>query len=68
MSNNATLLLVDTHLVDPLRVPDDVTVVVREAFELHGRRAGRVLHPQRHSPHRPALGAIRHVRKRSRKT
>ncbi|AQQ35203.1 hypothetical protein A8E95_19300 [Burkholderia cenocepacia] len=68
MSNNATLLLVDKHVVGPLRVPDDVTAVGREAFQLHGRRAGRVLHPQRHSPHRPALAAIRHVPKRSRKT
>ncbi len=42
MSNDATLLLVNKHVVDQLLVPDDVIAVVREAFELHGQRAGRV--------------------------
>ena len=42
MPNNATLLLVDKHVVEQLLVPDDVIAAVREAFELHGQRAGRV--------------------------
>ena len=42
MPNNATLLLVDKHVVERLLVPDDVIAAVREAFELHGQRAGRV--------------------------
>ena len=42
MPNKATLLLVDKHVVERLLVPDDVIAAVREAFELHGQRAGRV--------------------------
>jgi ornithine cyclodeaminase len=42
MPSNATLLLVDKHVVEQLLVPDDVVAAVREAFELHGQRAGRV--------------------------
>ncbi|MBB5401620.1 ornithine cyclodeaminase/alanine dehydrogenase-like protein (mu-crystallin family) [Paraburkholderia youngii] len=42
MPSDATLLLVDKHVVEQLLVPDDVIAAVREAFELHGRQAGRV--------------------------
>ncbi|TDQ93024.1 ornithine cyclodeaminase family protein [Paraburkholderia silvatlantica] len=42
MSNDATLLLVDKHVVDQLLLPSDVIAAVREAFDLHGQRAGRV--------------------------
>jgi len=42
MPSNATLLLVDKHVVEQLLVPDDVIAAVRDAFELHGQRAGRV--------------------------
>ena len=42
MPSNATLLLVDKHVAEQLRVPDDVIAAVREAFVLHGLRAGRV--------------------------
>lgn len=45
MSNEATLLLVDEPVVDPLLIPDDVIEGMREAFELHGQRAGRVFYP-----------------------
>ncbi|OXI84021.1 hypothetical protein CFB40_23500 [Burkholderia sp. AU31652] len=59
MSNDATRLLVDQHVVAQLLVPDAVIAAVRVAFELHGQRAGRVFHPQRPSRHRLALAAIR---------
>ncbi|MGN6579352.1 MAG: ornithine cyclodeaminase family protein [Bordetella sp.] len=42
MRGDARLLLVDKHLVERLLVADDVIAAVREAFELHGRRQGRV--------------------------
>jgi ornithine cyclodeaminase/alanine dehydrogenase-like protein (mu-crystallin family) len=42
MPSDASLLLVDKHVVEQLLVPDDVIAAVREAFELHGLRAGRV--------------------------
>ena len=42
MPSNATLLLVDKHVAEQLLVPDDVIAAVREAFVLHGLRAGRV--------------------------
>lgn len=42
MRSDAHLLLVDKHAVDTLLVPDDVVLAVREAFELHSRREGRV--------------------------
>ena len=42
MPSDATLLLVDKHVVEQLLIPDDVIAAVREAFELHGQRAGRV--------------------------
>ncbi len=42
MRNDACLLLVDKNAVDALLVPDDVVQTVREAFELHSRREGRV--------------------------
>jgi ornithine cyclodeaminase/alanine dehydrogenase-like protein (mu-crystallin family) len=42
MPNDASLLLVDKRVVEQLLVPDDVIAAVREAFELHGLRAGRV--------------------------
>lgn len=42
MPNNAQLLLLDRDAVDTLLVPDDVVLAVREAFELHSQREGRV--------------------------
>ena len=42
MRNDAQLLLLDTHAVETLLVPDDVLLAVREAFELHSQREGRV--------------------------
>ena len=42
MRNNAQLLLLDKDAVDTLLVPDDVVRAVREAFELHSQREGRV--------------------------
>ncbi|WP_321926807.1 hypothetical protein [Burkholderia sp. BCC1998] len=34
MPSDATRLLVDKHVAEPLRVPDDVIAAVRDAFEL----------------------------------
>ncbi|WP_019938672.1 ornithine cyclodeaminase family protein [Bordetella sp. FB-8] len=42
MRSDARLLLVDKNVVERLLVPDDVIAAVREAFELHSRRHGRV--------------------------
>jgi ornithine cyclodeaminase len=42
MRSDARLLLVDKNVVERLLVPDDVVAAVREAFELHSRRQGRV--------------------------
>lgn len=42
MPSDAALLLVDKNVVEQLLVPDDVIAAVRDAFELHGLRAGRV--------------------------
>jgi alanine dehydrogenase len=42
MRSNARLLLLDKHAVDALLIPDEVLLAVREAFELHSRREGRV--------------------------
>lgn len=42
MRSDARLLLVDKNAVDALLVPDDVVLAVREAFELHSLREGRV--------------------------
>lgn len=39
---DAQLLLLDKHQVDALLSPDDVLLAVREAFELHSDREGRV--------------------------
>ncbi|OXI29762.1 hypothetical protein CFB89_21090 [Burkholderia sp. AU16741] len=45
MSNEATRLVVDQHVVHPLLIPGDVIEAVREAFVLHGQRAARVFRP-----------------------
>lgn len=42
MRSEARLLLVDKNVVERLLVPDDVVAAVREAFELHSGRQGRV--------------------------
>lgn len=42
MPSDARLLLIDKNVVDTLLVPDDVVLAVREAFELHSQREGRV--------------------------
>ena len=42
MPSDAQLLLLDSHAVDALLVPEDVLVAVRGAFELHSKREGRV--------------------------
>lgn len=42
MTAEATLLLLDKHAVEQLLTPAEVTLAVREAFLLHGRREGRV--------------------------
>lgn len=42
ISAEATLLLLDKNAVEQLLTPDEVTLAVREAFLLHGRREGRV--------------------------
>jgi ornithine cyclodeaminase len=42
MRSDAKLLLVDKHVVEQLLAPDDVIASVREAFELHSQREGRV--------------------------
>jgi ornithine cyclodeaminase/alanine dehydrogenase-like protein (mu-crystallin family) len=42
MRSDDRLLLVDKDIVERLLVPDDVIAAVREAFELHSRRQGRV--------------------------
>ncbi|HWI82281.1 ornithine cyclodeaminase family protein [Ramlibacter sp.] len=42
MRSEARLLLVDKHAVDQVLVQDAVVRAVREAFELHSRREGRV--------------------------
>ena len=40
--NDARLLLLDRHAVEPLLQPNDVLNAVREAFVLHSRRQGRM--------------------------
>ena len=42
MQSDARLLLLDNGAVGRLLVPEDVAAAVREAFELHSRREGRV--------------------------
>lgn len=42
MRNDARLLLLDKDAVEQLLVPEDVIAAVREAFELHSQRQGRV--------------------------
>lgn len=42
MRSDARLLLLDKNVVERLLVPDDVVAAVREAFELHSLRQGRV--------------------------
>jgi len=42
MRSDARLLLVDKNAVERLLVPEDVLGAVREAFELHAQRQGRV--------------------------
>jgi ornithine cyclodeaminase len=42
MRSDARLLLLDRDSVERLLVPEDVLAAVREAFELHSRRQGRV--------------------------
>ena len=42
MRSDAKLLLVDKNAVERLLVPEDVLGAVREAFELHSQRQGRV--------------------------
>lgn len=42
MRSDARLLLIDKHAVDHLLDPESVQHAVREAFELHSRREGRV--------------------------
>jgi len=42
MQSDARLLLLDKEAVGRLLVPGDVAAAVREAFELHSRREGRV--------------------------
>ncbi|MFY8083567.1 MAG: ornithine cyclodeaminase family protein [Rubrivivax sp.] len=42
MPSDARLLLLDKHAVQRLLVPEDVVAAVREAFELHSQRQGRV--------------------------
>lgn len=42
MPNDAQLLIIDGRAVDALLVADDVLLAVREVFELHSQRAGRV--------------------------
>lgn len=42
MRSEARLLLLDKQVVEQLLVPDHVISAVREAFELHSRREGRV--------------------------
>lgn len=42
MRSDARLLLVDKNAVERLLVPEDVLAAVREAFELHSQRQGRV--------------------------
>lgn len=42
MPSDARLLLLDKAVAEALLVPDDVLAAVREAFELHSRREGRV--------------------------
>ena len=42
MRSDAHLLLIDKNAVDTLLDPEDVQHAVREAFELHSRREGRV--------------------------
>lgn len=42
MRSDARLLLIDKNAVDALLDPEEVQAAVREAFELHSRREGRV--------------------------
>lgn len=42
MRSDARLLLLDKEAVERLLEPEDVTAAVREAFELHSQRQGRV--------------------------
>ena len=42
MRSDAKLLLLDKNTVERLLVPDDVLGAVREAFELHSQRQGRI--------------------------
>ncbi|MET0210646.1 MAG: ornithine cyclodeaminase family protein [Burkholderiaceae bacterium] len=59
MRSDAQLLLIDQQAVERLLMPDDVIAAVREAFELHSLRQGRVFPVVREKLHTGGVFGIK---------